>query len=149
MPFFCHAAAAHVASTKPRTVRNMAEQLALSYGVRHATSEQWQALLAALESVVQALGPKQVAFDLDVAPSALAHALKERDRHYVRAEWLPYLVTHAPNDAVVALIASWRGLVVEARPVLTPEQKLARLEAALAESFGADVAELVRRKAGV
>jgi len=123
------------------------EQLGLRYDARYQSRELWDVLLSELRTIVDALGLKQVAYDLDVQPSVLAHALAERDRHYVRADWLPYLLEHAPSDRVVSLIAGWRGLEVKPRLVLTPEEKLRRIESAL-EAMP-ELGDLVRRKAGL
>ena len=125
----------------------MVSQLELRYDPKYQASEHWHELLDELRAIVSAVGLKQVAYDLDRPPSELAHALAERDRHYLRAEWLPYLVTHAPSDRVVALIASWRGLEVQPRKTLTPEERLRRLEGAL-ETMP-ELAEVVKRKAGL
>lgn len=125
----------------------MPEQLGLRYDARYQSRELWDVLLSELRTIVDALGLKQVAYDLDVQPSVLAHALAERDRHYVRADWLPYLLEHAPSDRVVSLIAGWRGLEVKPRLVLTPEEKLRRIESAL-EAMP-ELGDLVRRKAGL
>jgi hypothetical protein len=123
------------------------EQLSLRYNDRFEHAEQWAELLDAVGEVVRAVGLKQVAYDLDQQPSVLAHALAERERHYVRAEWLPYLVAHAPSDRIVALVASWRHLEVKPRHELTPAEELRAYKSAL--DLMPDVHELVRRKAGL
>jgi hypothetical protein len=125
----------------------MAEQLGLRYDARWQSRELWEELLDELRAIVAAVGLKQVAYDLDQPPSVLAHALAERDRHYLRAEWLPYLVMQSPGTRVVELIARWRGLEVKAPAVMTPEEKLRRIEAAL--DALPELGELVRRKAKV
>lgn len=125
------------------------EQLPLKYNDSYRHEQQGDALLELVREVVAALGLKQVAFDLDVQPSVLAHALAERDRHYPRLRWLPYLVAHAPNDRVVELIASWRNLECKAKVELTPAEKLERIERALETTCGEKMAAFIRKEAGL
>lgn len=125
------------------------EQLPLEYNDRWRNHESWQRLLGEIRTAVAVIGLKQAAYDLDTQPSVLAHALAERERHYVRAEWLPYLVAHAPTDEIVRRLAGLRGLDVQARAELTPEEKLDALDEALDRVLGQAAAELVRRAAGL
>jgi hypothetical protein len=116
-------------------------QLALDYVAGDGHRPHWQHLRRLLREVVDFVGCKEVAYDLDVSPSALLHALDERERHHVRAEWIPYLIRRAPNDSVLEFLASLRGLELVPRKELTPEEELARLKEELAKSLGP---ELVR-----
>jgi hypothetical protein len=77
------------------------------------------------------VGLKQVAFDIDINPSALNHAIAERDRHYLRGEWLLYFVAKAPDSTLADLLV--RPGNRETKPIakLTPEQELTRLKSAL------------------
>jgi hypothetical protein len=106
----------------------------------------WTALLATIRDVVDEIGLKQCAFDLDVSPSQLSHALNERERHHVPARWLVYLVTRSRHDDLPLFFASLRGLDLVARPVISPEEELRRLKEAMAECLGADVREVIARK---
>jgi hypothetical protein len=109
----------------------------------------WQEDRALLRRMVDAIGLKQVCYDLDVSPSALLHALDERDRH-IRASWIPYLVARAPRelgDAYVERLAAHRGLeVVPAKP-RSPEQQLQDLLDALTESLGPELRAAVLARA--
>lgn len=125
----------------------MPEQLGLRYNDGYRFDEVWAELLDELRVIVATIGLKQVAYDLDVQPSALSHALAERDRHYVRADWLPYLVAKAPGDHVVELLASLRGLEVQPVRELTPAEKLERIEKVL--DANPDMGAVVRMKAGL
>lgn len=100
-----------------------------------------------LREVVDSIGPKEVAYDLDIAPSSLQHALEGRERHYVRIDWLPYLVRRAKTDEAVEFLAALRGLDVVERPTQTPEQELRALREAVKDSLGADLANAVLAKA--
>jgi hypothetical protein len=125
----------------------MPEQLSLRYNPRFARAEAWDELLDAVREVVRDVGLKQAAYDLDVQPSALAHALAERDRHYLRLEWLPYLAGNDNRLKIIRCIAAWAGLEVKPRQQLTAEEWQTRVERAL--DAVPELAEIVRRKAGV
>lgn len=107
----------------------------------------WQRLLSLLNDVVTVVGVKVAAADLDTSPSVLKHALAARDRHYIKAEWLPYLIAKAPSDEIVELLASVRGLVVGEKRELTADEKLARLESAIEKHFSRAVREAIEKDA--
>jgi hypothetical protein len=123
-------------------------QLALEYGARWLTDEQWAELLEVADAVVKDLGLKQVAFDLDVAASSVANALAGRDRHAFHGRWLVYLVIKDPQRRVAHKLAEIGGGEFRARQELTPAEKLERLDIALAQ-LGPEVRDLVLRKAGL
>jgi hypothetical protein len=112
-----------------------------------STDALWQELRRLLREVVAHVGVKETAFALDVAPSSLLHALDERERHHVRAEWLPFLITKAPNDDVVAYLAGLRGLDLAPRRLLTDGERLERLEDTLARTLGPDILRALYEKA--
>lgn len=114
-----------------------AEAFELDYAVL------WEELLVLLNEVVSTVGLKKVAADLDTSPSTLKHCLAERERHYVRAEWLLYLIDKAPNDKIVKLLARLRGLDTKPIEPLTPEQRVAKLEARL-RRMGQDGERLIQ-----
>lgn len=103
------------------------------------TDAAWTEFRRLLRTVVDHIGLKQVAYDLDIAPSSLLHALDERDRHHVRASWLPYLVRKAPSDEVVTFLAGLRGLDVVPRKELTAEEKLEKLQETLSRHLGPEI----------
>lgn len=109
----------------------------------------WQDDRRLLRQMAEAIGLKTVAYELDVAPSQLAHALDERERN-LPARWIGYLVTNAPaelGDEYVRRLAKLRGLDVhEAKPP-SPEEELAALKAALTEELGAGARAAVMTRA--
>jgi hypothetical protein len=106
----------------------------------------WDRLLAYFNETVTVIGVKQAAADLDTSPSVLKHALCERERHEVKARWVPYLLRKAPNDEPAALLVSVRGLEICQQKTMTPEQELAALRAALATTVGPEVQRIVEQK---
>ena len=110
----------------------------------------WQQIRRLLRSIIDARGVKVVAGELDVAPSQLLNSLDERDRHHVRASWLPWLIVNAPReqgDALLELLAGLRGLeVIAARPT-TPAEELADLKDAISESLGPDLRTAILARA--
>jgi hypothetical protein len=127
-------------------------QLAIHWAPSDRDKQAWHDVLAVLADVVARVSLKEAAFRLDVEPSALANALRERDRHYIRAEWLMPLLELAASvglahELASALVKPARLVVVAAQP-LTPDQKLARLEAAIAR-LGPGVEKLIKSEADV
>lgn len=114
----------------------------------------WETLWAddrrLLRRMAEAIGLKQVAYELDVAPSQLSHALDERERN-LPAKWVRYLLRAAPKElreAYVRGLATMIGCELAEAPVMTPEQELAALKAALAESLGPELRQAVLAKVG-
>lgn len=123
-----------------------AMQLAIDYGVGAGNDEAGRHLLKLLRAVVDVVGVKQVAFDLDTSPSGLLHALEGKDRH-LPAKWIPYLIRKAPSDEIVEFLAGLRGLEVQPRVELTAEQRLERLEEAMSETLGEDIRRVIQQRA--
>lgn len=107
----------------------------------------WQEFRRLLRDIVDYLGAKQVAFDLDVAPSVLSNALEERDRHRVRAEWLPYLLTQAPDDRAVEFLAALRGLECTPEKKRSPAEELHDLKAAIGDLLPLEMRQVVYQRA--
>lgn len=129
----------------------MTSQLDLQWAAPDRDRANYAAVLDIIREITAALSLKEVAYRLGVAPPALAHALAERDRHYVRLDWLPAIMELADQCDLAerlhcAIGAPARLVSVEAQP-LTPEQRLARLETAIANM--GDVGALVMKKAGL
>lgn len=118
----------------------------LPFGVGSDADRQWTALLAIIRDVVDEVGLKQCAFDLDVSPSQLSHALNERERHHVPARWLVYFVRRSRHDDLPAFFAQLRGLELVARPTISPEEELRRLKEAMSECLSAEVRDVIAAK---
>lgn len=115
------------------------EQLALRYDGAGYWDSAWAELRRLLREAIDFKGLKQVAFDLDVAPSALLHAIDERERHHFRASWIPYLVANASNDDLADFFAGLRGReTIPAKPVL-PEEENAAIKEALERHLGPEL----------
>lgn len=123
------------------------EQLALRYDGRPYLAHAWDRVRRRCREIVDVVTPKQAAFDLDVAPSALLHALEERERHHVRASWLLYFIIKDQTGELLRILAEVGGCEVQpARPV-TPEEQLARLMGVLEEELGPGVRSMLVSKA--
>ena len=122
-------------------------QKPLDFGDRYRYSQAWDAILEQLNRAVVNVGRKEAAYQLDTSPSVLSNALAERDRHVVRAPWLPYLTAAAPDNSIVEILAGLRGLTIAPAVELTPEQKLDRLTRALEGTLGADLVKALYERA--
>ena len=122
-------------------------QLDLAFFESTDHAKAWAYMLQLARAVVDEVGLKQVAFDLDMAPSQLSHCLNERERHNLPAKAVPYLVMKAKTNDLVAFLAILRGLQVKPRVELSPQEKLDRLLAKLGEQLGPDVLQLLVDKA--
>lgn len=126
-------------------------QLALRWSAPDRDRESWAHQLELLRLVVARVSLKEVAYRLDVEPSALANALAERDRHYVRASWLSALTElaaeHGLGEELGAALVAPAGLSVAQAAQMTPEQRLERIQGALL-TMG-EVGDLVLKKAGL
>lgn len=108
------------------------EQLGLRYDSRYLAGEQWGRVLDAFAGVVREVGLKTAAYELDVQPSVLAHAIAERERHYVRAEWLVWAVAKARTPDLAEALVAPGGLTVKPKHKLSDAEYRQRLEAWLA-----------------
>lgn len=109
----------------------------------------WEDDRRLLRQIAEGIGLKQVAYDLDVSPSQLSHALDERDRN-MPAKWIRYLVKNGPSELAeeyIARLALLRRLDVVALPPLKPEEELAQLKEALAQCLGPELRQAVLQKA--
>lgn len=114
----------------------MSAQLALRLDYRSL----WDELRRLLREVVDQVGVKQVAYDLDLSPSQLLHALDERERHHVHAEWLPYLIVKAADDRIVEFVCALRGLEPTESKPLAADEELANLKEEVSKNFGPAIA---------
>jgi hypothetical protein len=106
----------------------MPKQLDLPYDGQFLDDETWAEILAEIaDVVVPHVTAKTVTYELELSKSTLSMALKEEERHELKARHLVYLIRKAPNDRLVELVAKIRGLEVQPRRELTPEEQLRRL----------------------
>jgi len=122
----------------------MADQLPLAIEEPRALGTEF---LRLLREVVEHVGLKQVAYDLDMQPSLLAHMMAGRNGNRLPATAVPYLIEKAPNEEALDYLAALRYReTMPARP-LEPAEELAALKDALAESLGPDLYAAVTAKA--
>lgn len=103
-------------------------------------------LLLAVRSAVARISLKEVAYKLNVQPSLLADALKERNHKGVRAAWLVTILELADDadaNAILAALAAIRGYEVKPGRKWTPEQLNERYEQKFL-SMGPVGAQLIR-----
>jgi hypothetical protein len=122
-------------------------QLGIAYDPQWQASSAWRDLVVEFRRTVDGVGLKEAAYQLDTSPSQLAHALAERDRHYIRGSWMPYLIQVAPDNRSTDILCRLRGLTVTPAAELTPEQKLERLTRALGECLGDDLRQAIYERA--
>ncbi len=123
------------------------KQLQLSYDGKTFEQRWWALVLIELNRIVDEMGLKEAAFAIDVQPSHLAHALAERNRHHVRAEWVLPLLLRSRDMGLAKAIMEPAGLAVREREQLTAEEKLERLERTLGETLGPDLRRSIYDKA--
>jgi hypothetical protein len=83
-----------------------------------ATADGDAELLRLFRAVVDRVGLKMAAGDLDVAPSQLAHCIAARQHHHVRAEWLSWAVRQVGGEEIARHLAGLAGFdLVPAAPL--------------------------------
>lgn len=123
-------------------------QLDLAYNAAHLGAELWQRKLVWIRRVVDVLGHKFVAGELDIAPSHLTDALLERERKSVKGEWIDKLLMLADEGLRrdwLAIVCSALGFEMPA-PIRTrtAEERLADLERVITERLGPVGEQLLR-----
>lgn len=106
-----------------------------------------KAVLNAARRVVDVVGLQEVAWDLGLNAANLGHMLKGRNGSYFRLAHAPYLLRKAPDVELANALLSPAGLHAMPVVVMTPEEKLARLEATLAEHLGPDLRSAIYERA--
>jgi hypothetical protein len=99
-------------------------QLSLGYSPEHQGRETWRLEIDWACRAVAAIGHKDVAFALDIAPSTLTDALHERDRKGVKAEWLRVIVHMSPDG----MRREWLRIV--SRPLGFEPERIKTMDAA-------------------
>jgi hypothetical protein len=101
-------------------------------------------------TVAEEIGPKELAAAWGTTEKIVLLKCDQRDRHYLKPEELADLMLRDRHMRILGVLNDVAGCEPpERKRVLEPGEKLARLDSTLDEMFGADVAELVRRKAGL
>jgi hypothetical protein len=100
---------------------------------RFTDGQCWQDMLDEVRSVVVRREQKHVAPELDLSPSELSGALAEKHRMEFKARHLPALVRMDGGEKVLARLAEHAGFELQRQRVMSPEEKLARLEDALSK----------------
>lgn len=121
------------------------EQLELGF----SPDREWDEDRRLLRRMAEAIGLQEVAYQLDVSPSQLSHALDERERN-LPARWIRFLVARAPEDLAreyVARIAGLRKWRLVDAPPMTPAEELSALKDALASCLGPEMRQVVLTKA--
>jgi hypothetical protein len=104
-----------------------------------------------LSAVADRLGRKQVADDWGQPnDTAVSNKLADAGRHRLHLEEAIDLILRDSSLGVLAALCEACGCEApERKRVLEPAEKLARLDSALTETLGAELAEMLRRKAGL
>lgn len=113
-------------------------------GLRFGADESWRAFLALVNRVIERISTKEVAYAADIAPGALDNARFERERHSLRMRMIFTLLDMAnPEEqrALVGFMAKQIGCELKEHEILTPAQKLERLERALERRLGPRLVE--------
>lgn len=135
-------------------------QLALSFPAEYVGKLAWERQLEAIRTAVKHLGPKEVAFTLDVAATQLHDALNERDRKHWYAHWTHVLkaMLLAKQDETSAEIlraiteedVNTAGFaLIESEPI-SAEEEAAALKRELAKfgDAGKQAIDRVKRRGG-
>ncbi len=131
-------------------------QLPIPWSGRHPLDEHDDDSFRLLGRLVDACGGlKEAAYLLDVAPSVLSHALRRRDRHPFREEWVTRLLEKAGRSDQGRLVcqeyiahkASLCGLEVQRKRPLSPEEKLDALRESIRRNLGPELAAALLREA--
>lgn len=108
--------------------------------------ERWQRFLKEFSAEVDRISVKRLAGEVDEKASVISNAIAERDRHYVHAEWVVWVIANGPTNDLLRALADMRQHDIVPREVIPPEEELRRLKEAMAESLSAEVREVIARK---
>ncbi len=137
----------------------MNSQVALSFPAAYVGREAWQRQLDALRAAVKHIGPKEVAFELDVGGTQISDALNERDRKVWHASWthvVKAMLASKHDETSQDLLRAIVEADVSATPFaiiddapLTPEEEAAALRRELLKfgAAGKSAVDRVKRRA--
>lgn len=98
----------------------MNPQIALSFPAAYVGREAWARQLDALRAAIKHIGPKEVAYELDISGTQLADALNERDRKVWHASWTHVVKAMLGNKRGDDTAAELLRAIVEADVSATP-----------------------------
>lgn len=129
-------------------------QLSFGYRPAHLGHEAWTQRLEAIRAATSHLGLKEVAFELDVAPSTLCDAIAERERKRFAGEWIDIVLAQLTSRqdpacdrlamAIIEPTADILPITIGPRKRMTPEERAAAYERELM-AMGAPGAEALAR----
>lgn len=102
-------------------------QLSLSYSPEHAATDAWRLRCEWARRAVDTVGHKHVAYSLDVAPSTLTDALRERDGKCLRGDHLAkieFLASTEVRAELLTLYTTPHGYELVRKKTRTPEEAL-------------------------
>jgi hypothetical protein len=111
------------------------------------SEEKWDAIMSQIRLAVVEMGPKNVAYDLDLSQSQLAHLLAERDRNFP-GKYVMYFVEKSRRGPIIVsyLAASIEHELIPLRK-LEPAEELAKLKEAMGRHLGPDLNRMIMRDA--
>lgn len=107
------------------------QQQGLPFDDRYVRETETDAIYTEIARIVSLTGPKQVCFDLDIAPTTLTNSVNRRDRHHLKIDWLTYFLRHDNTYALLSAIANAQCCDLKPRQELTDSDKWRRMEQAL------------------
>ena len=114
----------------------MSPQLAIPFDVRYELDRRWGGLLERVRRIVDRATSKEVSWLCRTTDGTLLNALHERERHTPRLRWLLAVLEAADDEERIALLGALGrpyGLEVVKHEELPPEERLRRLESAVAK----------------
>jgi hypothetical protein len=107
----------------------MPEQLPIMWPTGYQLREEFEFLSSEFARVVHHVTPKEFCYAVDASASALSHALRGSERHYIQAIWLLHAIKVAPDLRLASALL--RPARLEPQPIAqkTPEQRVVELEA--------------------
>jgi hypothetical protein len=112
------------------------DQLELGVAVRSALDDRWRALLGVLRGAVGAIDAKQgldIAAECGVDPGQFSRALHGKGANF-SLRWLIVVLWRDRSHSVIGFLCRLCGGEFVAKPRLTPEERIERLEQTLREA---------------
>jgi len=123
----------------------MAEQMGLEFNDRWRDAQISASVRKEVRAVVEEVGVKVVAADLDHGHSTLSQKLEEHERHYLRLDELVAIMRRDSTGRILRTLANALGFEVTKRRELTAAEKLERIDSVLDQN--PELAKVIRDKA--